>query len=781
MNDELEVQTPENDDEDAYEGVMLTESPEKVAKRLSRMWSSQEQMMSPLVAQWDANRLRRSGVSSVQVVKDTDTSRYKVYAPPMASRLPGLNKATVLARKFVGLLFSDPPIPQVMPASGDDADRDAAEAATRFLTDLQSEACGGIHPIVTATDRAMTYASGFVHEVVVEKGKRVARSILAKPSMTSPDVAMNPEAYPDEWAATATEPLVERFVKSETTETQVQTLDAEGLPVLTMEASETLVFVETAKEADREWAPILRSEILTGRNVRMFPPTAESIWEADAVLIANFQPLSVLKSRFPEAFADRDEEELEKAIDFQPADADCVLPPGTGKAVKQAAKKAGDKLVFTLTAYHKPCAAYPEGAFVVSAGDTVLLHREEWNLDIPVTQIRPYADGTEHSFGMAFIEIVAPADSLRDTFMGAAVTHLDRFVNRRLYLPSTSTLSPSAVRHGMGDVLSVNPGGMPITEEISGMPRDIPDMISLADSALADLSGLTDAALGESSASVQSARHASTLVAQANASLSGTRQALERAIVRWWRIRLQLVREFFPAEQKARWLGEDGAYRTKSFSVTDLASDADVTIRPGSFSMQNAQARANLVQEYGQGGLLQPDEVREFLASSVGGTLGLQDDPIRSRALRQLSRWTDGPQTQDPQNESLAIFQPISSDSMPLVAQARLYHFVRSQNTVAYEKSSPEWRAGLDAAIQFAQQALMPPPAPGQEPPPEQAPPQGPPPQAPMEEPMALGLGQSDNAISAPVEGAGLPITPEGSAQAMAGLEVDGLDPSLIS
>ena len=110
----------------------------QAAKLLMQKWREQDKLMRSRLNLWKANRLRRLGITGVQLVKDRDTKAVQVWMPP-GPQIPALNKADRLCRRVAATLFSDPAVPEALPAGDEDTDREAAEFTTRVLTDLGSE------------------------------------------------------------------------------------------------------------------------------------------------------------------------------------------------------------------------------------------------------------------------------------------------------------------------------------------------------------------------------------------------------------------------------------------------------------------------------------------------------------------------------------------------------------------------------------------------------------------------------------------------------------------
>jgi hypothetical protein len=233
---------------------------------------------------------------------------------------------------------------------------------------------------------------------------------------------------------------------------------------------------------------------------------------------------------------------------------------------------------------------------------------------------------------------------------------------------------------------------------------------------LDDESSLQQAGQGVNTPSVQSGLHAQTIVEQVHVNLSEMRQHTERGLVRAWRVLLQLVKAYYTTSQRIKWVGEDGAYKEKEFTGSDLGSTADVQIHKGSFTLLAPTAKAALTQSYMQVGLLDIPTAKRLVGGQVGGLLGLEDDPHRLRVRRQISAWREGPPSgwqpspPDPQTgqavpDPATPFVPSAVDEEQAVAMVRTEELGRALAGSRVAKYPPEWQAILSQAYVTARQA----------------------------------------------------------------------------
>jgi hypothetical protein len=194
---------------------------------------------------------------------------------------------------------------------------------------------------------------------------------------------------------------------------------------------------------------------------------------------------------------------------------------------------------------------------------------------------------------------------------------------------------------------------------------------------------------------------------------------------------LQLARAHMSEAQRIQWVGEDGQYKVRAWTGSDLGATRDVRILKGSFTQLSPSAKAGLAQAYATAGILSPEDLQHAISGNVGGLLGLQDDPYRQRVRRQISVWEQGPPEGwmppmpqlDPMSGQVVVDpatgQPVISpdpvlgaiwarlpvDEQPNVATIRLYELGRAMAGTRYLRWPPPWRQGFDTEYLAMRQA----------------------------------------------------------------------------
>jgi hypothetical protein len=692
--------------------TLAQSDPEGCARRLLADWDASNKHVKSLKAQWKVNRARAKGFTGVSLIKQQDEN--KAYIPIGARQsVAGMNKAARLKRRLRAQMFADPAKPEATPSTDEDQDRDAAELATRVLEDLCSE--GNLDFNLKAGDAfdlGSDYGSGFIRFWVDPYGGG------NKPK----------DIYASPFAVTEQEPFA-LGPAGEKAPPRLRYVTVKGQ------------IVDDPKQAARVWLPKLRDELLTGRQVRFLPHTARDLWDADAVMVGAMVPLGVVKAMFPE-LAKKPDVEIQKLTGYRPQESADLLPSG-----KKDHRGSGDvdaQYVFVLSRYHKQCADYPQGAYLVLVGESYLAHTGEWYdteadqpLDIPLTQFGHYHE-EDNPYKQGTMELLGPGNEVRAMMLGAMLEHLDKFLNRRIFVPLTSVLKPEQLQSETASVIQINPGGEPFYEQLPDFPVSAEKMYAMTGDDMDDESGLQESGQGGEVPSVTSGKQLTQIIEQVVAGLSELRENTIRGFVRGWRIMLQLTRAYYSMPQKIKWMGEDGGYKVKEWTGSDLGGTRDVRMLKGSFTQLTPVHKANLALTYfgvrdAQGQpLLGLQDVRHLITGEVGPWLGMRDDPHRMRVKRQISQWSEGPPegwqppqaptdpftgqpavdpntgqpAQPPPDPTLtSIFAPVPVDEEQAVAVIRTEELGRAMAGGRYARMPPPWQAGLQMAYQTARQA----------------------------------------------------------------------------
>jgi len=760
--------------DDAAPGDLLTAPSKAVWARVRKWWKARTREFDRWHVEWEVNERTRDGEHNVWAVKTPDMNKWQVYVPPGATKTPPavLNKADRLCQRLISVLFTDPPVAEPLPATGEDEDRDAAEFAYRVLLDVQSES--GLNDLDAhraAFDLACATRSSYLHYWTDPVGGgRQPITVLASPQAQSIDEALIDPATGAPWP----EVPVERYVRADGSLT------------------------DESAEAALRWVPALTRDVLHPKQVRLYPASAKDVWDAEGVLVAEVQPWAEWRRRFPDLVPEgADEDALAgKAADIRPGEFKRLFPKHEPQA-----DAAEDKLVLGVHVYLRECPDYPDGAHIMLVGHLIAAqgpwvserNGQRQPLDLPVVQCRQFRGPLDDPHGRGLMDFLGNSNQLRAHLIGVIEDVLDRNANRKVFIPTNSLLQSKQQMLPFLTHIPINPGGEPKYEDLIPVPGEALQLLDIVNREMDDASGLQEAGQGLQSRGVDSGRHALAIMSQVQAGLSDLKQHAERAYIRACRVQLQLIGKDYTVPRLLRWEGADGAYKVKRWMGSDLGSTRDVRIRPGTMSMMPPLQKLQAAVQWGQlvqAGMAQPDDLQDFVASSLKGLTGLEDNPHLQRVRRQVELWRQGPpegfleaveqgqamaqqaqqQAQLMAQQAQMLGQPapppppppppppvpealqqLPMDTQPPVATLRVRELGRAMAGLSFLAQPAPWRQVLIDLYQQAVQVLAPPPPPGGPagaPQPPAGPPNGapplPPPNPVQGQPPALTAPEAD-------------------------------------
>jgi hypothetical protein len=661
----------------------------QAVRRIVQLWESQDRAMKRRHVFWQRNRLWLKGYPAVQAMPvSTDLSEWRLDIPyALEEMTPVMSRVDTLLERLAAHLFVDRPEPLVEPSQDTDQARDAAEFAERLLTvDGAENGTNDLRLFTSAEKRAGVPGSSFVFfRVDPFAGGWRPMEIMAHPQAQSvEDAAIDPftgaPATPDQ--------LMKRYVTAEG-------VDELGQPV-------PAGLTDDPRAADQQWLPRVVPKLVSPYQVRVLPETAEDIADAEAALVLMPWTLGQLRATFPDWFATLDVEDQEALIKWRPQAARWSLAWYVQEGLKQELPKGPegephpDELVWTLAWYAKACPDYPWGGYVLTAGGKWVCHAQEWAaeietpdgmnrlpLDIPIAQCKQLTDDDAGDFyGRGVVEDLGPADNLRMQIIEAWRDHLDRFLHPHTFLPLGSNVQAEQLATRGTAPIYVNPAGTPIVEPVPPFLPDGKEMLDRATMDMNDTLGLWETGM-QVSGNAKSGIAKQIDLQQSNANISGIRQNAVTFIERYWRLKLQLWSAFCTIPQRVRFVGEDGAYKEREWSATDLRDVAEVRIRAGSFTQMTPDQKEQYVSMLLQQQRIDADEAERLLASNASARLGRLDNPHRMRVRRQLAAWRQGPSAEWMQQaqqyeqaqqlaQEMAQQQPQTPDQPPMPPEAFL-------------------------------------------------------------------------------------------------------------
>lgn len=757
-NEPSEDPNPKDEQPKQYGDVAKTgpwlETGGDLAKLLRDTFNLQKARYERLICEGDVNEQRRSGDTNVWAVKSQDQSRWIVYNPPGAGKVPVavLNKPSRLCSRFVAALNPDKALPDAKPAGEQDEDREAAQFANQVLIDLDGEANLNDEELHrSAQDSACSWGSNYIWYITSPTaGGMKPITIQAHPqAMTEEDAALappDPNAVPEVDPMTG-EPIPPPRVPADPNDLILRYVMPDGS------------LTDNAGEAATRWMPKLVPFRFTPANVRRFPQSSESIWDADRVVIATYLSLGTCINLWPDDLEKLSPEETKQLIEYRMPDGDHLLPKKMGKKhdPKPPEGLEYEGLVLVMIGFAKACREYPNGAYVVTVGEKKVIKQDEWvgtkadgskePRDIPLTQVIQWRGDRDHPDGNGLMHFFGPAGEFRAELYGNISDYNTRANNRKTFVPYHSTYQPQDAQLAFSSIVPIPPGGAPTFEQVPPMPQELPMLLDRLDKELNDASGLQETGQGLNSPEVDSGRHALAIVQQVNQGLADPHEFARKARERAWRIKLQALRFDYTIPQVMRYVGEDGAYRVRYWDGSDLGGTMDVRILAGTGTLMNPLQKAQVLSQLGQLAGIPNEDVSSLIGTMLPQVTGLPDNPFLQRIRRQIETfeagppegWVPpppppppiptvmgademgqpilGPPPPPPPPPEGDLWQWVPSDVLPVSASVRVRELAKVTAKARYLNYPAEWRMGLEAEFARMQQALMPPPvAPGSPP-----------------------------------------------------------------
>lgn len=646
-----------------------------------------------------ANEYRLQGCVGVQVKPSREDVTEVALSVPLGafSVEPVMNRAEELIGRVVAHLLADAPEPDAEPADDSEMEREAAETTTRILKVEGAESGFNLLGALEAAAHASAvYRSGFLYLCIDPAGNGWrAMEVLAHPAAPHKDVASIDPAtgYP----VASDDQLTTRYVRADGSLT------------------------DDPNEAERQWLPKLRVEVLTPESVVLVPATCEGVGDALGAIVIQWPTVADARAKFP-ALAKLPPPALRALVDWNPAELKHAKPQDAEQSTRSRADASGSGTaggavsdsdrICTLSLYFRSHGAYPKGAYVVVSG-TRVLHRQPWTamvertrkaapagaagdpaaaptilveecLDVPLAQVRLQRDhvGRDH-MGKDFVAPFLALDERRGRIVRAWEEYLDRFTRPITWIPLGSIVTADDVETARetGAPLYFNPQGKPEQERAEAFPPDGKEFFDRTTEAGNDLSALQETAQGGESPNSQSGTAKAIVVQQVQRSMSSMRSGVADACERFWRVATQLFRGFYTVPQQAQYLGEDGEWRRRLWSRADLGSTRHIKIAMGSFTQLSPQQKQDMALQLM--GVVDPatgkpfldaDEAKRIITGGLRPTLGLKENPHVKRAKRQLAKWADGPPAgfaeQDAQFQQALVQQQMEQQAMAAEAEA---------------------------------------------------------------------------------------------------------------
>ena len=485
--------------------------------------------------------------------------------------------------------------------------------------------------------------------------------------------------------------------------------------------------------------------ILPSYYVRPIPETAQSIADADGILVMDTTTVGDLKRRFPQ-IVDGDEEQepwsvedWTDVVEWKPKASRWARPWFASKKMsgapefKENGMPTDTSPVVTLALYMNVGGEYKDGAYLLTAGGTKTLYAEDWldhsqedaprSLSLPVVQWKQLTDDvSDNFFGRCLIQMLGPIGEIRASIVLSWINYLDRFGFPHTFLPLGSVVQPDQLAARDGRAIYFNPQGQPVVEQIPPFPADAKEFLDRAGAVEQDIVGLYGA-LGDSRQSNESGDHLALNQSAAAMNVTQISDNAADAIMASWRVTLEQSRAFITEPQLLRYEDEDGGYREKAWQGLDIGNTRQVDIEPGTFTGLNQEAREAKIIQWQQLQWITPDQAKELVGSGMRAQTGLEDNPFLRKVRRELSAWRKGPppewmqavqqqQQQEQRSSAIAaltgsqpvppqpppppnIFLRVASDLEQDVARIRHAEIRHELSSSGFTQQPPQWQGVL--------------------------------------------------------------------------------------
>ena len=682
---------------EAHVGPLLTEkNPKKIVATLVKQWKSLDKGLSKTLCEIEQAERWRAGEKWVYLRPANDDKSWMVWRPPGVDRLPPLpDKVDELCRRVVAQLMVDPPKLKAVPMTGEEADEQSAELATRILQAEGTESNWNLRLVREgALDVATTQKSAFAHVTLNPVGGgRQPVTVMAHPMATGYDESQPEACTLDPQTGQPSADLVTKYLNPDNTLTDAQT-----------------------EQTVMRWVPDVDIRVLGARHVRFFPEFSRGLDDAQMVLVAEYDSVGMLKARYPDTVGQMDEIALRKLVNWQPFEDKQILLPEFVRDPKEMGTQmnkdevADDQMALVLYAYCQQSPTYPSGARLCVGGGEFVLMQDDLEvdverpdgthvadvLDIPVSQCRCLNDWVGlNPYGIALVTKLGPWNELMAQQWNAVMDWLDRFNHPHQYLPLNSIVQPGQMETRSGAPILVDPNGQPFTEQVPPLPPAMSEWYDRSVDGMNNASGLQEAAQGVDSPNAVSGTTKQIVIEQALVAIASIQQNAADFQTRLARLILQFARAYLTVPQTVKYTGDDGAYKADEWRGADLHGVKDVQIESGSGTLLNPEYKQQKVMELLQMQMISPDDAKELVLSGAAAPLGMQDDPVRQRIKRQI----------DGLLEQNAPLTPLPVDEVPAVAQQRFRELAKVQMTTRFAKAAPEAQQQLVAEYDRMRQA----------------------------------------------------------------------------
>jgi hypothetical protein len=649
--DDVDNQADAGQDAPAFEGLgpLLEESDEAVFNGVHTLVRRQELLAN---RRWEQDQYWtyvKYGYPWVELKKYPDRDMFECVLPygSQAITIQAIpNKTWDLCNKAMENLLIDYPQPDPQKIDDSEQAERAEDLSRRFLVINGGE--HGTNDYATmqqAVSRALVTASTFIHTYNDPSGNGwVPLQIQAHPQAISPE---NPLVGPDGMPTTD---CVLRYV----------TPDRQ--------------FTDDPTQADRQWMPKLKKQVLYREHVRVFPETVP-VEQAEKVVLLWYTTIGDAKRRW-ESVAQMSDDALEQLTSWTPDFYLRLLPPSLRSRWRinygqEGFKQTGDldeRIFFYYHVYARSTPEHPEGAEVVVSGTNkgTILHKDTLScqveitpkdgsgprleprcLEIPLVQLTLRIDADDRdATGRPFIEMIGGADQFRSALFQGYAEVLDLTLHSERYIPSTSPVQEHQIRDSRATgrpIPILRPEDKPFYPQQPPIPSGLLDTIQYMDEQLNSMSSLNEPLQGNDQSKEISGVARQIAVQQARIGLNSMGRAIDTGACRDWRIDLEQCMKHYGVTQQLRYVGEDGQNKQVEWTGTDFALIGDVQIKQGTGTRMAPLDKVQYLGGLKNLGLISDEDAQRAAKTAYSNDLGLDESVHEQYVERCVDVWLQGP------------------------------------------------------------------------------------------------------------------------------------------
>lgn len=340
----------------------------------------------------------------------------------------------------------------------------------------------------------------------------------------------------------------------------------------------------------------------------------------------------------------RDIEEVEELPGYMGGDlrADAQNSESGGERSKQAAK-----LVMVTEYLERPCAKYPEGRWLTIANDRVIVGERPYPctdgdgevIDEPVIHRLSYAMDPDSDRGKGLGRHLLDAQRTINNSVNKQTMWVDLAMNPQVIIWNGGFAKGQRLTNEPGAAYQANGTGKVEWRPVPQMPQGLSEMKSEAEANMAQI-----AAQNDIPSQVQSAKGIQALLDRDQNRRYNFTANVAEFYSRIGRHCLYLVQKHYTERRLIKVQGEFGADTIPDFLGSQLRSQVDVTVLPGSIEVLTRGAAEQRILAYADRGWISPQAAMAAIAGGNAESLIQSYQKDISRAHQIIRKIKQGPE-----------------------------------------------------------------------------------------------------------------------------------------